>query len=64
MRKKWYSITHHVCKETGEMLTKSRVDREHWVKVGKHATIDYSNNNYNLKNIYYHYEKNKQYRIW
>lgn len=63
-KKKWYTITDRVDIETGECLTKSDIERGHWVKVGREQQTDYSNENYNLNKITIHYERSKQTRLW
>ncbi len=60
--KKWFTETRHVDLETGEALSKSRVDREDWIKKGQSKTIQ-DCGMYNLKVITYEYEKSRQLKI-
>lgn len=59
MKKKWFTETRNVDIETGEILSKSRIEREKWVYLqNDHETRDCGK--YMLKIIYKQYEKNRQ----
>ena len=60
--KKWFTETRNVDIETGENLSKSRLEREDYIKVGGDYTIQ-DCGAYLLKIYTHHYEKNKQYKI-
>lgn len=60
---KWYTIVEHVDKDTGELLTKARVEREFWVKVGTERTVE-RKPTYNISKITNIYEANKQTRLF
>jgi hypothetical protein len=62
MYKKWYTVSQYVDVETGELLSKSQIERERWVKVGSSYEIEY-NDNYNTKKYTNEYERNRQTRI-
>lgn len=62
MKKPWYTLTEHVDIETGELLTKSEVERGYYIKVGKDSRNDFKES-HNNKIITYHYEKSRQQRI-
>ncbi len=63
MNKRWFTETRYVDIETGEALSKSRVEREYWVKKGSsHTTQDCGT--YLLKIHTNEYERNKQTRLF
>lgn len=62
-KRKWYSVTERVDIETGEILSKSRIEREDWVKVGQDERVEFKPT-YNIKYLIYHYEKSRQLRIF
>ena len=45
---RWFTAREYVDKETGEMLSKSRVERERWIKDGSTYRIEYKKE-YNKK---------------
>ncbi len=56
---KWYTETRHVDIEAGESLSKSRVERERWIKKGSSNTIQ-NCGAYKLKIHTNEYERNRQ----
>ncbi len=60
--KKWFTETRHVDVETGEALSKSKVEREKWLKVGgSHTTQDCGT--YWLKIHTNEYERSRQTKL-
>ncbi len=62
-KKRFFTQTEHVDIETGELLSKSRIERERWVKVGSsNKTVD--KEKYYLKIYTLEYEQNRQTRLF
>ncbi len=62
-KKRWFTETRHVDKDTGEELSKSQVERERWVKIGKSNTYE-DKELYKLNIHTNEYKKNRQYRLF
>ena len=58
-KKRWFTTTEHVDRETGEVLTKAKVEREKWIKKGKTEQYE-DKGTYHHKIIIYEYEQNRQ----
>lgn len=63
MRKRWFTETRYVDIDTGEELSKSQVEREHWIRKGGSDTIE-DKGTYYLKIYTKHYERNRQQRLF
>lgn len=59
---KWYTVNEYVNIETGEILTKSEIERGNYIRTGKTEKSEY-NKNYNVKKITYEYKDNRQTRL-
>lgn len=58
-KKRWFSETIYVDRDTGEVLDKARVERENWIK--KNSSFEViDKGTYNLKKITNEYERNRQ----
>lgn len=62
-KKRWFTETRHVDLETGEALSKSRVEREHWIKKGASSTTQ-DCGAYFLKIYTHEYERSRQTRLF
>lgn len=63
MRKRWFTEARYVDIDTGEELSKSQVEREHWIRKGGSDTIE-DKGTYYLKIYTKHYERNRQQRLF
>lgn len=63
MKKRWFSQTINTDIETGEILSKSRIEREGWVRKETADTIIEDCGSYMLKKNYVHWEENKQLKL-
>lgn len=62
-QKKWFSATEYVDVETGELITKSKYEREYY-KTGKSATTITENEKYRIKSIRFECRPNKQGKLF
>ncbi len=58
-KKRWFTESVYVDRDTGEVLSKSRVLRENWIKKDSSSRIE-DKGMYNLKIVTYEYERNRQ----
>lgn len=61
--KKWFTQTTRIDLETGEILSKSQITRENWIKLNETETKYKDCGTYTLKEIILKYERNKQTRL-
>lgn len=60
--KRWYTQTERVDQETGEILSKSRIEREDWIRKGSEKTV-IDKGSYLLNLYIIRYERSKQIRL-
>lgn len=64
MKKKWFTERTCIDTETGEILSKSRIEREGWIKLKNREIRTENCGAYYLKKIIQHYEQNRQLRLF